>query len=58
MAKKRAKRVKTVAAASSSRDRFRAATAAPASSGGKVMHNPTPEEAAESIMQLLKEKGV
>ncbi|WP_283132132.1 electron transfer flavoprotein subunit beta [Enterovibrio norvegicus] len=58
VAKKRAKRVKTVAAASSSRDRFRAATAAPASSGGKVMHNPTPEEAAESIMQLLKEKGV
>ncbi|MGF1769668.1 electron transfer flavoprotein subunit beta [Enterovibrio makurazakiensis] len=58
VAKKRAKRVKTVAAASSSRDRFRAATAAPASTGGQILHNPSAEEAANAIIQLLKEKGV
>ncbi len=58
LAKKRAKRVKTVAASSSSRDRFRAATAAPASTGGKVLQSPSPKEAADAIMQLLKEKGV
>ncbi|WP_251881588.1 electron transfer flavoprotein subunit beta [Grimontia kaedaensis] len=57
-AKKRPKRTKTVAAKASSRDRFKAATAAPASSGGKVMLNPSPQEAAEAILSLLKEKGL
>ncbi|NGN98371.1 glutaredoxin family protein [Grimontia sp. S25] len=57
-AKKRPKRTKTVAAKASSRDRFKAATAAPASSGGKVMMNPSPQEAAEAILKLLEEKGL
>ncbi|WP_028021856.1 electron transfer flavoprotein subunit beta [Enterovibrio calviensis] len=58
VAKKRAKRVKTVAASSSSRDRFRAATAAPASTGGKILLNPSAEEATDAIFALLKKEGV
>lgn len=57
-AKMRPKRTKTVAANASSRDRFKAATAAPVSSGGNVIVNPSPREAAQAVVQLLKEKGL
>ncbi|MEZ8141067.1 electron transfer flavoprotein subunit beta [Enterovibrio sp. FF113] len=58
VAKKKPKRVKTVAASASGRDRFLAATAAPVSSGGQVMNNPSPQDAAEAILVLLKKEGV
>ncbi|MBV7297408.1 electron transfer flavoprotein subunit beta [Enterovibrio paralichthyis] len=57
-AKSRPKRTKTVAATASSRDRFRAATAAQASSGGEVLRDVPANEAAEKVLKLLKEKGV
>ncbi|MDD1783639.1 electron transfer flavoprotein subunit beta [Enterovibrio sp. ZSDZ35] len=57
-AKKRPKRTKAVAANASSRDRFLAATAAQAASGGKVMANVSPKEGAEAILAQLKKDGV
>lgn len=57
-AKSRPKRTKTVAATASGRDRFLAATASQAASGGEVLRDVPASEAAERVVQLLKEKGV
>ncbi|KXF82603.1 electron transfer flavoprotein subunit beta [Enterovibrio coralii] len=57
-AKKRPKRTKAVAANASSRDRFLAATAAQASSGGTVLSNVSAQEGAEAIIAQLKKDGV
>ncbi len=56
-AKKRPKRLKVVKSKTAA-DRFKAATAKSEAKGGKVMQDPTPEEAAKAIISLLKEEGV
>lgn len=56
-ARKRAKRLKIVKAATA-RDRFKAAAAKAEGSGGQVIKDASPQAGAEAILKMLREEGV